>query len=304
MIVRDDLLNGLDGDDRRLDGQYVPEGLFREVERDRQIMHRRIGDDPVERALQLAYIRLDLACHEQGDIRRKLDADRATFLIEDRDLRLQVGRLDVRQKTPLEPRTQALFQLRDVPGRAIAGHHDLTPSLVEGIERVEELFLCSLLACEKLDVVDEQHVDGAVAVAKGRHAVEADRVDQLVDEVLGRDVLQPEHSPRSRDAVADRVHEVGLSKTRAPVDVQRIVGMGRFLGDGQRRRVGELIGIPDDERLERVARVELRGHGGNGRRRCPHPGRRALRRCSENDLPALAVDLADRLGDEPQVIIS
>jgi hypothetical protein len=47
---------------------------------------------------------------------------------------------------------------------------------------VEELGLRAFLAGEKLDVVDEQHVDGAIALAEVEHAIVADGVDHLVHE--------------------------------------------------------------------------------------------------------------------------
>ena len=66
--------------------------------------------------------------------------------------------------------------------------HDLLLRVVERVERVEELGLRAFLAGEELDVVDEQHVDAAVALAEVEDAVVADRVDHLVHEPLGRDV--------------------------------------------------------------------------------------------------------------------
>jgi hypothetical protein len=55
---------------------------------------------------------------------------------------------------------------------------------VQRVEGVEELLLHALLAGEELDVVDEQHVDGAELVAEAGHLVVAERVDQLVDELF------------------------------------------------------------------------------------------------------------------------
>ena len=45
--------------------------------------------------------------------------------------------------------------------------HDLAVGLVEVVEGVEELLLGLLLALDELDVVDEQHVDVAVAALEG-----------------------------------------------------------------------------------------------------------------------------------------
>ena len=74
--------------------------------------------------------------------------------------------------------------------RAVAAEDDLLLRVVQRVERVEELGLRAFLASEELDVIDEQHVDGAVALAEVEHAVVADGVDHLVHEPLGRDVGQ------------------------------------------------------------------------------------------------------------------
>ena len=59
---------------------------------------------------------------------------------------------------------------------------------VELVERVEELLLEPLLVLHELDVVDQQHVDLAVAPLERGRGVGADGVDELVQERLGGDV--------------------------------------------------------------------------------------------------------------------
>ena len=58
--------------------------------------------------------------------------------------------------------------------RAVAADDDLLLRVVERVERVEELGLRAFLAGEELDVVDEQHVDAAIALAEIEDAVVAD----------------------------------------------------------------------------------------------------------------------------------
>ena len=62
--------------------------------------------------------------------------------------------------------------------------------------------------------------------------------------------------PERRGVVPDRVQQVGLAQPGAAVDEQRVVRLRRRLGDRDRRGVGEPVGRADDERLERVLRVE------------------------------------------------
>ena len=51
----------------------------------------------------------------------------------------------------------------ELAGEPIGGEDELAPAFVEGVEGVEELVLGVPLALEELDVVDEQHVEIAIA---------------------------------------------------------------------------------------------------------------------------------------------
>jgi hypothetical protein len=106
------------------------------------------------------------------------------LLAEDRDARLEVGRLDVGDQAPLEPVAQPVLDVVELLGRPVGGEDDLLVGVVEGVEGVEELLLGLDLALEELDVVDEQHVDVSVAALEAVLAVVADRVDELVGELL------------------------------------------------------------------------------------------------------------------------
>ena len=58
--------------------------------------------------------------------------------------------------------------------------------------------------------------------------------------------------------MTDGVQEVGLAEAGVAVDEERVVGLGRCLGHGDRRGVGESVGSADDEVVEAVLRVEPR----------------------------------------------
>ena len=175
-------------------------------------------------------------------------------------------------------------------GERVGGEDDLLLARVERVEGVEELLLRPLLVGQELHVVDQQHVDRAVALAEVRHAVEADRVDQLVDELLGGQVEHPQLRPGAQDLMADGVQQVGLAEAHAAVEEERVVALRRVLGDGLGGGVGELVGLAHDERAEQVLRVEVgRGDGldaptgcsssrekSTSNRRRPEPGERPV----------------------------
>ena len=112
-------------------------------------------------------------------------------------------------------------------GCAVGGDHDLAAFAVEVVERVEELLLELLGALEELDVVDQEHVEVAVAPLEPRHGLGADRVDELVHERLGGHVTDPLVAEDRAHVVADGVEQVGFSQPGGPVDEQRVVGPRR-----------------------------------------------------------------------------
>src|ERR1700733_10587980 len=59
--------------------------------------------------------------------------------------------------------------------------------------------------------------------------------------------------------MADGMHQMRVAHADAAIQEEWIVGARRALSNSKRSGAGELIAIADDERVERVARVELRG---------------------------------------------
>ena len=121
-------------------------------------------------------------------IRRQNHLFGLRLLLQNRDLRLQIRRLNVGDQSPLEARTQTIFNLRQFLRRTVRRNHDLPHAFMQRIECVEELFLRALFLRDELDVVDQQHVHGAEAIAEARHAIVAQRGDHLVGELLCRDI--------------------------------------------------------------------------------------------------------------------
>ena len=120
--------------------------------------------------------------------------------------------------------------------RAVAGDHDLLARVVQGVEGVEELLLGSFLVLQELDVVDQQHVDVAVAAPEAVLLAVADHVDEVVGELLRAHVAHPDALVEALRVVADGVQQVRLAQPGVAVDEQRVVGLGRRFGDRDARR--------------------------------------------------------------------
>lgn len=108
--------------------------------------------------------------------------------MDDGDAGFIIRRLDVCNQTPLEAGLQPFLQQIDLLGRSVGGQDDLLVCLVQRVEGVEEFFLCAVLAGDKLDVINEKNVGGAVFVAEFLYAGGLNRVDQLVGEVFALDI--------------------------------------------------------------------------------------------------------------------
>ena len=141
---------------------------------------------------------------------------------------------------------------------------------MERVEGVEELFLGRLLARDELHVVHQEHVELPVAALELVHPLEAQCVDEVVQETLGRQVQDARIRVEALDFLGDRVHEVGLAEPDAAVEKERVVRARRRFGHRARGGMGELVGRPDDEALEGEARI---GHDRSARAGCGHGGR-------------------------------
>jgi hypothetical protein len=100
---------------------------------------RGVGDEPDQRPLELPDVRLDLAGDVDGDVVGQRHRLGLGLLLENRDLRLEIRRLDVGDEAPFEARPQPLLESRDLVRRAVAADDDLLLRVVQRVERVEEL---------------------------------------------------------------------------------------------------------------------------------------------------------------------
>ena len=158
-------------------------------------------------------------------------------------------------------------------GWTIAADHNLLLRVVQRVERMEKLRLSALFACNELHIVDEQHVDRAIAFAKIDNPIVPDSVDHLVHEPLGRDVRQLQIAIVLENVLPDRVHQMCFSQPHAAVDEQGVVGARRRFRHGTACGMSELVRRADDERVEGVAGIETRRSRDRGGSACLECGR-------------------------------
>ena len=163
----------------------------------------------------------------------------------------QVGGAELGAEAPAEAVAEALRQPRERLRRAVAGEHDLLARGVKGVERVDELLLGVLLALERLDVVDQQGVELAVALLEALRPVLAERADELGREPLRGRVVDGQLRAPAAQVVDDRAQQVRLAEPRRAVEEQRVVGLAR----AARRPPGRRSGRAGCRRRSRSART-------------------------------------------------
>src|SRR5690606_2543510 len=97
--------------------------------------------------------------------------------------------LNIRNQTGGESRHQPLGHSLELLWVLVTRDDDRSVAVMKCVERMEELFLSLLTTSQKLNVIQKQQVAiGAVARPKVIHLVMLQCFDELVREVLGRDI--------------------------------------------------------------------------------------------------------------------
>ena len=233
---------------------------------------RGVGGHADQRAFQAADVGANAVGQEIHDFLRQRHAHDLRLLLQNGQAHLDVRRLQVGDQPPLEARDQPVFQVLNLAGRPVAGQHDLLVRLVQRVEGVEELLLNPLLAGQKLDVVNQQHVRLPVFLAESGELVVLDAVNVFVGELLGGDVGDARALLVADDMLADGVQQMRLAQADAAVKEKRIVGFAGRLRHRQRGGVGKIVVVADHERVEGVLGIEDAG------RRCWATVREMVRR--------------------------
>ena len=123
---------------------------------------------------------------------------------------------------------------------------------------MEELFLRALLVRQELDVVDQQHVQRLVIVLEAVDGVAPDGLDQVLHELVRRDVADDRPRFTLLDGVAHCLHQVGLAQAHAAVNEERVIGAAGPVGHLQGGGPGQVVGLAVHEGGKGQSRVQPR----------------------------------------------
>src|SRR4051812_38789912 len=149
-----------------------------------------------------------------------------------------------------------MLEVRDFGRRSIARKDDLFMAVEESVEGVKEFLLRTLFAAEELNVVDQEQVGLTITLPEFDQRTVLNRIDEIVNEYLAREVHHFRALFLRPDVLADRLHQVRLAETDAAVDEERVVSASRGLRDRETRGVRNLVVRADDKRIESVTRIQ------------------------------------------------
>src|SRR6056297_4030105 len=120
---------------------------------------------------------------------------------------------------------------------------------------MKKLLLHAVLACQKMDVVNQQNVDIAIFVSKSRQLSVLQSRNIFVYKRFRRYVAHGLFLVLE-NMVSYGMHQMGLSQTYTAIYKKGIVGRGRRMRHSQRCSMGETVGIPHHKIVEFVVGVK------------------------------------------------
>ena len=133
----------------------------------------------------------------------------------------------------------------------VAGHDDLLAVLLEVVEDVEKLVLCSGLSCQFLYVIDDKQVDGLVETYELRTDIGNLGLGILQGKLMRPEVQHATIGEELLGSCANGVDKMCLAHTRRTIDEEGVEGdLLGFFCDAQSHAASKAIGIAFDEVVE------------------------------------------------------
>ena len=76
---------------------------------------------------------------------------------------------------------------------------------------MKKLFLGTFFSRHELDIINQQHINVAIALAKTLRPIVTNRIDQFVHELFGRDVAKVQVRIAILDRVTAGMHQVSFA---------------------------------------------------------------------------------------------
>ena len=106
-----------------------------------------------------------------------------------------------------------------------------------------------------MDIVHKEDIDATILMAKIKNLTVLKVVNQVIHKFFSRDVQNLKVLAVIESKMTDGIHKMGLAQPGSAVDVKRIIGKSRLLGDGDGCGMGKLITRTNDKVFESIIRV-------------------------------------------------
>ena len=193
----------------------------------------------------------------RDDVIRQAESQLFHFCPDDSRARFDVRLGDFHDDARGEAPADAILEAGKEHWMLIRREDYLFVVVVHRVEEVEKLFLGPFLLCHELDVIHDEDVVLAVLVFELVRAAARDRIDEIDRKTLGTHVKDLLIAVRFLEMITDRLDEVGFPVPRRAVDKERVIGETRAFDDRLCGRMCKLIERSHDERVERVARIQV-----------------------------------------------
>ena len=191
-------------------------------ESDSLACHRVISLKAIECSFEFSHAVLKTLRHVLQGLGSEVTGQPRRFGFDDLLARGRVWDIESADETRQKPRPQFIAELCEQTRMSRTGQHDLATVIDQLGKRVQELFLKDPFRLKELDVIDEQRIDRAEALAKARQRF----VAQGLSEVVGEGFRREEHHVgswlRSLELSADSFEQVRLPRTDRTVNVERV----------------------------------------------------------------------------------
>ena len=143
-------------------------------------------------------------------------------------------------------------------GVGVAGHHDVRLFGQQGLERVEKLFLGTVLVGKELHIVDQEQIEGVVALLELVKSLALIGFNHIRNELFRVDVENFGVRSIRQQPVAHGMDQMGLAQTDPAVDEQGVVQLPRGACHVHRRGARHPVGRTLDQGVKRQRRIEPR----------------------------------------------
>ena len=156
------------------------------------------------------------------DLLRHIHAVVVQLFVDDGDPRFQIGELQIRAESPLEPGKQSLLHSLQIHRSTIRGQYDLLVILMQVIEDLKKDILGFLLSSERVYIIYDEHIDHLIKVNKVVFGVPTDGLDELRLEFFSRHIQHCFFGILIFYRNADTMRQMGLAQSHTSIDEQGV----------------------------------------------------------------------------------